>query len=223
MIRRRWRRARQLRAARRVGWLVAVAAALTFVQSGWGQAPISGASRSRRTARRYQSRPRISSPFYLALPAHASSLVKDTLAAAMPSSAHYRHFSSVATLGAKFGASARQCSDHRGCREVRARARRSTPAGFTRVSGSAGKWASALKAPLREQPATPNDPYQTYSLPEQLPTGLPPSGTTWLFSDTTVYDPSVDGHPSPTGLTHAYDGGGRSVSLPNRGPRTQAR
>ena len=103
-LRRRWRRTRRLRAARRAGWLVFVAAVITLVQSGFGPATTSGAS---------QPAPHTSQPkpsaglitFYLALPAHASSLVNDALAAAMPNSAHYRHFSSVSTLAAKYGAS----------------------------------------------------------------------------------------------------------------------
>ena len=93
-LRRRWRRTRRLRAARRAGWLVFVAAIITLIQSGFGPATTSGAS---------QPAPHTSQPepsaglitFYLALPAHASSLVNDALGEAMPSNAHYRHFSSV--------------------------------------------------------------------------------------------------------------------------------
>jgi subtilase family serine protease len=206
MVRRRWRRAWRLRAARRAGWLIVAAAAFTLVQSGWGQAATSGATQPRSTSQPKPSAGLIT--FYLALPAHASSLVKDTLAAAMPSSAHYRHFSSVATLGAEYGASAGTMQrvtedvDKFGLRATVDPSRL-----FARVSGTAGQWASALKTPLHRQPATPNNPYQTYSLPEQLPSGLPPSGTTWLFSETTVYDPSADGHQPPTGLTRADDSG----------------
>jgi hypothetical protein len=83
-----WRRARRLRAARRAGWLIAVAATFTVVQPGWGQAPTSGASQPTRTSQPKPSAGLIT--FYLALPAHANSLVKDSLAASIPSSAHYK-------------------------------------------------------------------------------------------------------------------------------------
>lgn len=206
-LRRSWRRSRRLRAARRAGWLVFAAAVITLVQSGFGPATTSGAS---------QPAPHTSQPkpsaglitFYLALPVHASSLVDDALAAAMPNNAHYRQFSTVSTLAAKYGASTETMQritedvDKFGLSAAVDSSRL-----FARVSGTAEQWASALKAPLREEPATPKNPYEAYSLPDQLPSGLPPSGTSWLFSDTTVYDPSVDGQAPPIGLTSANDEG----------------
>ena len=74
---------------------------------------------------------------------------------------------------------------------------------FARVSGTAQQWASALHGPLGERPASRHDPFITYSLPDQTPAGLPPRGTTWLFSDTTVYDPSVDPRRAVSGLARA--------------------
>ena len=206
-LRRRWRRTRRLRAARRAGWLVFVAAVITLVQSGFGPATSSGAS---------QPAPHTSQPqpsaglitFYLALPAHASSLVNDAVAAAMPNSAHYRHFASVATLSAKYGASNGTMQRVSGDIQKFGLSAAIDPSRlFARVTGTAGQWASALKAPLREEPATPKNPYETYSLPSELPSGLPPSGTTWLFTDTTVYDPSMDLEQSSTGLAQANSTG----------------
>jgi subtilase family serine protease len=142
--------------------------------------------------------------FYLALPAHASSVVNDALSAAMPGSAHYRHFSSVASLAARYGASPQtmrrvvQDVDRLGLSAAIDPSRL-----FARVSGTAGQWASALEAPLGEQPATQSNPFDTYSLPAKLPAGLAPSGTAWLFSETSVYDPSADGHRIATGLARA--------------------
>jgi hypothetical protein len=158
-LRRRWRRTRRLRAARRSGWLVFVAAVITLVQSGFGQATTSGAS---------QPAPHTSQPkpsaglitFYLALPARAGSLVGDAVTAAMPRSAHYRHFSSVDALAAEYGASDETM--HRVTSDLKkfGLAVAVDPSRlFARVSGSAGQWASALKAPLREEPATPKNPY----------------------------------------------------------------
>ena len=168
-LRRRWRRTRRLRAARRAGWLVFVAAVITLVQSGFGPATSSGAS---------QPAPHTSQPqpsaglitFYLALPAHASSLVNDAVAAAMPNSAHYRHFSSVATLSAKYGASNGTMQRVSGDIQKLGLIAAIDPSRlFARVTGTAGQWASALKAPLHEQPATPENPYETYSLPAAAP------------------------------------------------------
>ena len=206
-LRRRWRRIRRLRAARRAGWLVTATAVITLVQSGLFQASTSGAS---------QPAPHTSQPkpsaglitFYLGLPAHASSLVNDALAEAMPSSTHYRHFSSVDTLAAKYGASTGKMRQVVSDVEKFGLSAAIDPSRlFARVSGTTGQWNSALKAPLREEPATPKNPYETYSLPDQLPSGLTPSGTSWLFTDSTVYDPSVDGQQPPTGLTRSNDAG----------------
>lgn len=202
-LRRRWRRTRRLRAPRRAGWLVFVAAVIALIQSGFSPATTSGAS---------QPAPHTSQPkpsaglitFYLALPAHATSLVNDAVAEAMPNNAHYRHFSSVATLAAKYGASNETMQRVSGDIDKFGLGAAIDPTRlFARVSGTAEQWASALKAPLREEPATPKNPYETYSLPGDLPAGLPPSGTTWLFTDTTVYDPSMDLNQSSTGLALA--------------------
>jgi subtilase family serine protease len=205
-LRRRWRRTRRLRVARRAGWLVFVAAVITLIQSGFGPATTSGASQPAP----YTSQPKPSPgliTFYLALPAHASSLVNDALAEAMPNNAHYRHFSSVSTLSAQYGASNGTMQRVSGDIEKFGLSAAIDPSRlFARVSGTAEQWASALKAPLREEPATPKNPYETYSLPGDLPAGLPPSGTTWLFTDTTVYDPSMDLQPS-TGLARANSAG----------------
>ncbi|MBV8220222.1 MAG: S53 family peptidase [Solirubrobacterales bacterium] len=73
------------------------------------------------------------------------------------------------------------------------------------MTGTARQWASALGAQLSEQPATPSDPFINYSLPDQMPNGLPPSGTTWLFSDTAVYDPSADWQGFTPGLARVGD------------------
>jgi hypothetical protein len=78
------------------------------------------------------------------------------------------------------------------------------------VSGTPRDWATALKTRLRKLSATPNEPFTTYSLPDQLPAGLPPSGTRWLFSDTKVYDAAVDARRSSTGLAR-----GPSVPAPH--------
>jgi subtilase family serine protease len=126
----------------------------------------------------------------------------------MPNSAHYRHFSSVATLAAKYGASNGTMQRVSADIEKFGLSAAVDPSRlFARASGTAEQWASALKAPLREEPATPKSPYETYSLPAELPSGLPPSGTTWLFTDTTVYDPSMDLEQSSTGLVQANSTG----------------
>jgi subtilase family serine protease len=142
--------------------------------------------------------------FYLALPSHASSLVDDALDAAMPDSPHYRRFSSIAHLAAKYGASStttRAVLDD--VEKFGLHVAIDPSRLFARVSGSTAQWASALKAPLAEQPATQKSPFDTYSLPNQLPVGLPPSGTTWLFTQTATYDSHADRSGSTTGLARA--------------------
>jgi hypothetical protein len=200
-----------------------VAAVITLIQSGFGPATTSGASQPAA----HTSQPEPSAgliTFYLALPAHASSLVNDALAAAMPNNAHYRHFSSVATLAAKYGASNGTMQRVSGDIEKFGLSAAIDPSRlFARVSGTAEEWASALKAPLREELATPKNPYETYSLPAELPSGLPPSGTSWLFTETTVYDPSVDGQQLPTGLSRANDAGAAVGQAAEPWRRTQAR
>jgi subtilase family serine protease len=210
-------RSRRPRAGRRACWLAAVI--IPTALAGCGSATsLATSSTSRATSSTSQPTPSAGViTFYLALPAHANSVVSDALAAAMPGDAQYRHFSSVASLAAKYGTSSRTMQ--RVVKDVDAfglSAAIDPSRLFARVSGTAAQWASALKAPLGEQPATQNNPFDTYSLPTQLPSGLPPSGTTWLFSDSTVYDPSADGHRSVTGL--ARGGNADTPSDPNAEP-----
>jgi subtilase family serine protease len=199
-IRRRWRRSRRLRAARRAGWLVAAVIPATLAACGTSQPIASGAAASIPST----SQPTPSAgaiTFYLGLPAHAGSLVNNAVAQAMPGHAHYRHFSSVASLAATYGASSGTMqSVVKDVQGFGLSVAIDPSRLFARVSGTAAQWASALKVPLEEEPATPNNPFTTYSLPAQLPSGLPPSGTTWLFTDTTVYDPSTAGNRPTTGL-----------------------
>jgi subtilase family serine protease len=198
-----WRRSRRLRAARRGCWIAAVIVPAALVACG-SSGP-AGATASQTTPRTSQPAPSTGMiTFYLGLPTHADSLVNDALADAMPGDAHYRHFWSVASLAAKYGASSgtmRQVAQD--VKTFGLSVAIDPSRLFARVSGTAGQWTSALKAPLGEQPATQNNPFVTYSLPNHLPAGLPPSGTTWLSSDANVYDPSADGHRPSTGLTRA--------------------
>jgi subtilase family serine protease len=192
-LKRRSRGSRRLRTGRRAGCLIAVIFPVAL--TGCGSSQLTASNTSQRTP----SAGPIT--FYLGLPAHASSLVNDALTAAMPGDAHYRRFSSEATLAAKYGAST--ATTRRVVTDVEKfglNVAIDPSRLFARVSGTARQWASALQTPLGTEAATQSNPFDTYSLPTQLPAGLTPSGTTWLFSDTSVYDPSADGHRSSTGL-----------------------
>jgi kumamolisin len=157
--------------------------------------------------------------FYLSLPGPSGNsttgpLANAAFAAATPGNPPYRHFSSLADVAARFGASDAQIDEaDRAIRATGLDFAADPTRLFARVSGTAERWAAALKSPLQEQPATTSSPFAAYALPQAVPGTLTPPGTAFLLPVALMHDPKVEG-PRRAGAT------GEDLALPGVGART---
>jgi hypothetical protein len=112
--------------------------------------------------------------FYLSLPGPSGNsttgpLANAAFAAATPGNPQYRHFSSLADVAARYGASDAQIDEaDRAIRAAGLDFAADPTRLFARVSGTAERWAAALKSPLQEQPATTSSPFAAYALPQAV-------------------------------------------------------
>ncbi len=151
--------------------------------------------------------------FYLSLSSSATALDQAAAEAATPGSAQYRHFSSLTSAAARFGATDSQIGTvTKSIKSLGLQFTADPTRLFGRVIGSAQEWQTALGAPLSQQAATSSNPFTTYSLPARLPAALQPSGTTVLLSEALVYDPTVDGHRPRSGQRPAISANSRSAA-----------
>jgi subtilase family serine protease len=147
------------------------------------------------------------------LPSNTNTLATDAMAVGMPGHGNYRSFQSVADLATKYRAPAATIHtivDSIGKTGLSVAVDPSQL--FARVSGTAAQWSSALQTQLSEQPATSQNPFDVYSLPNQLPAALQPNGATWLFGQATVYEPATDGNRPTTAPVHRANG--RTTTAP---------
>jgi subtilase family serine protease len=137
--------------------------------------------------------------FYLSLPASTTGLDQAADKAAMPGSATYRHFISLAAAASRFGATDTQIDAiAKSVQSLGLQYAADPTRLFARVTGSARQWQAALGTPLTEQAATSSNPFTSYTLPAKTPAALHPSGTVLLLNSAQVYDPAAEGrHPSP--------------------------
>jgi subtilase family serine protease len=156
--------------------------------------------------------------FYLALPSSASNLVQAATAAATPGLPTYRHFSTLAGAAAKYGATDAQINSVASSIETLGLQFEADPTRlFGRVTGTTTQWQTALGTALSVQAATASSPFTTYSLPQQLPAALQPSGTSLVTTQAEVYVSTADGHRSAGG-TQPGNAAGAASSAPGGQP-----
>src|SRR4051812_17706330 len=137
--------------------------------------------------------------FYLSMPNSAADLAQAAAAVATPASGQYRRFVSETEAGAKYGASDDQIDAVTDSIKTIGLQFAADPSRlFGRVSGTAAQWQTALGAPLAVQAATASTPFTGYTLPNQLPAALEPSGTTMIVPQVQVYAPTAEGNRPPT-------------------------
>jgi subtilase family serine protease len=139
--------------------------------------------------------------FYLSLPSSAAELDDAAAKVATPGSSDYRHFSSLDDAARQFGATDAQINTvAKSVKTLGLQFAVDPTRLFGRVTGSTQQWQGALGTALSEQGATASSPFITYTLPEQTPAALEPSGTRVLLSETQVYDPTAEGSRPPSGI-----------------------
>jgi Pro-kumamolisin, activation domain len=147
-------------------------------------------------------------------PPHRGALADSAFAASTPGNPQYRHFSSLADVAARLGASDAQIdAADKAIRDAGLEFAADPTRLFARVSGTAERWAAALKAPLQEQAATTDSPFTAYGLPQTVPPGLTPAGSAFLLPVTLVHDPKVEGPRSARAT-------GQEFALPGQSART---
>ena len=160
--------------------------------------------------------------FYLSLPGPpgnslTGALADAAFAAATPGNPQYRHFSNLADVAARFGASDAQIdAADKVIRDAGLEFAADPTRLFARVSGTAERWAAALKQPLQMQAATTDSPFTAYGLPQTLPPTLTPAGSAFLLPVTLVHDPKVEGPRRPRAT-------GQEFALPGQSARTPGR
>jgi hypothetical protein len=138
--------------------------------------------------------------FYLSLPSSTAGLGEAAAKVATPRSADYRHFSSLSQAARQFGATDAQINTVADSVKTLGLQFAADPTRlFGRVTGSTQQWQAALGTALSKQGATASSPFITYTLPQQTPAALEPSGTRVLLSETQVYDPTAEGSRPPSG------------------------
>ena len=169
--------------------------------------------------------------FYLSLPGPpgnslTGALADAAFAASTPGNPQYRHFSNLADVAARFGASDAQIdAADKVIRDAGLEFAADPTRLFARVSGTAERWAAALKQPLQTQAATTDSPFTAYGLPQTLPPTLTPAGSAFLLPVTLVHDPTVEGprRPRATGQEFALPGQDARTPWPvNEGTPLQA-
>jgi subtilase family serine protease len=138
--------------------------------------------------------------FYLSLPSSASGLAQAAAAVATPGSGQYRRFLAEADAGARYGASSDQIDAAAASIKTLGLRFAADPSRlFARVSGAPAQWRTALGTPLSVQAATASSPFTSYTLPDEIPAALEPSGTTLVVPQVQVYAPTADGKRPLTG------------------------
>ncbi|HKQ43628.1 MAG TPA: S53 family peptidase [Pseudonocardia sp.] len=169
--------------------------------------------------------------FYLSLPGPpgnslTGALADAAFAASTPGNPQYRHFSSLADVAARFGASEAQIdAADKAIRAAGLEFAADPTRLFARVSGTPERWAAALKAPLQEQAATTDSPFTAYGLPQAVPATLTPEGTGFLLPVTLVHDPKVEGPRRARATGEEFALSGQSARTPwpvNEGTPLQA-
>lgn len=87
---------------------------------------------------------------------------------------------------------------------------------FGRVTGSTQQWQTALGTPLSKKAATTSSPFITYTLPQEIPDALQPSGTSLLLPQALVYDPTAEGNRPPSGNRPTPTPGAASTATPTK-------
>jgi len=143
--------------------------------------------------------------FYLSLPvASTSALTAAATSVATPGSTDYRHFSTLATAAAQFGATDAQISTVAKSIATLGLQFAADPTRlFARVTGTTSQWQTALGAPLSVKAGTAASPFTTYTLPARVPAALQPAGTAILLPETEVYDPAAEGRSKTAASTPA--------------------
>ncbi len=138
--------------------------------------------------------------FYLSLPSSTAELGEAAVKVATPGSPDYRHFSSLDEAARRFGATDAQINAvAKSVKTLGLHFAADPTRLFGRVTGSTRQWQAALEATLSKQGATASSPFITYTLPQQVPAALEPSGTRVLLPETQVYDPTAEGSRPPSG------------------------
>ncbi|MDX6597452.1 MAG: kumamolisin [Gaiellales bacterium] len=138
--------------------------------------------------------------FYLSLPSSTAGLGEAAAKVAMPGSPDYRHFSSLDEAARQFGATDAQINTvAKSVKTLGLQFAADPTRLFGRVTGSTHQWQAALETALSKQEATASSPFITYTLPQQRPAALEPSGSRVLLPETQVYDPTAEGSRPPSG------------------------
>ena len=160
--------------------------------------------------------------FYLSLPGPpgnslTGALADAAFAASIPGNPEYRHFSNLADVAARFGASDAQIdAADKVIRDAGLEFSADPTRLFARVSGTAERWAAALKQPLQVQAATADSPFTAYGLPQTLPPTLTPAGSAFLLPVTLVHDPTVEGPAGRARPARSSPFPGRARARPGR-------
>ncbi len=158
--------------------------------------------------------------FYLSLPSSTSGLGEAVANVATPGSSDYRHFSSLDKAASQFGATDAQINTvAKSIKTLGLRFAADPTRLFGRVTGSTQQWQAALGTPLSKQAATAASPFITYTLPQQTPAALQPSGTSLLLPQTLVYDPTAEGSRPPSGNRPTPSPGAASTASPSKAAR----
>jgi subtilase family serine protease len=158
--------------------------------------------------------------FYLSLPGATAGLGEAVAKVATPGSSEYRHFSPPAKAAGQFGATDAQINTvAKSIKTLGLRFAADPTRLFGRVTGSTQQWQTALGTPLSTQAATASSPFITYSLPQQTPAALQPSGTRLLLPQTLVYDPTAEGSRPPSGRRPTPSPGAASTAAPTKAAR----
>jgi subtilase family serine protease len=155
--------------------------------------------------------------FYLSLPGSTTGLGQAVTSVATPGSSEYRQFSSLDKAARQFGATDAQINTVAKSIGTLGLQFAADPTRlFGRVTGSTQQWQTALGTPLSKKAATASSPFITYTLPQQIPDALQPSGTSLLLPQTLVYDPTAEGNRPPSGNHPTPTPGAASTATPTK-------
>jgi hypothetical protein len=158
--------------------------------------------------------------FYLSLPGSTTGLGQAVAKVATPGSSDYRHFSSLDKAARQFGATDAQINTvAKSVKTLGLQFAADPTRLFGRVTGSTQQWQTALGTPLSKQAATASSPFITYTLPQQTPAALQPSGTSLLLPQSLVYDPTAEGDRPPSGMRPTPTPGAASTPTPTKAAR----
>jgi subtilase family serine protease len=155
--------------------------------------------------------------FYLSLPGSTTGLGQAVASVATPGSSEYRRFSSLDKAASQFGATDAQINTVAKSISTLGLQFAADPTRlFGRVTGSTQQWQTALGTALSKKAASASSPFITYTLPQQLPDALQPSGTSLLLPQALVYDPTAEGNRPPSGNRPTPTPGAASAATPTK-------